>query len=86
MSFLQRCKAPSRGEGRARPGGTRRTKGVERVDERATEVKGTTMPTRKIYAGARLGEIRRGLGLTQTAFARVDQAGTITKRHSSTRL
>ena len=44
------------------------------------------MPTRKIYAGARLGEIRRGLGLTQTAFARVDQAGTITKRHSSTRL
>ncbi len=28
------------------------------------------MPTRKIYAGARLGEIRRGLGLTQTGFAR----------------
>jgi transcriptional regulator with XRE-family HTH domain len=28
------------------------------------------MSTRKIYAGARLGEIRRGLGLTQTAFAR----------------
>ncbi len=28
------------------------------------------MATRKIYAGARLGEIRRGLGLTQTAFAR----------------
>ncbi len=28
------------------------------------------MSTRKIYAGARLGEIRRGLGLTQTGFAR----------------
>jgi DNA-binding transcriptional regulator YiaG len=31
---------------------------------------GMRMSTRKIYAGARLGEIRRGLGLTQTAFAR----------------
>jgi predicted transcriptional regulator/transcriptional regulator with XRE-family HTH domain len=28
------------------------------------------MATRKIYAGGRLGEIRRGLGLTQTAFAK----------------
>jgi predicted transcriptional regulator/DNA-binding XRE family transcriptional regulator len=28
------------------------------------------MSIRKVYAGARLGEIRRGLGLTQTAFAR----------------
>ncbi len=28
------------------------------------------MPSRKVYAGARLAEIRRGLGLTQTAFAR----------------
>jgi len=28
------------------------------------------MSTRKIYAGARLGDIRRRLGLTQTAFAR----------------
>lgn len=28
------------------------------------------MATRKVYAGARLAEIRRGLGLTQTAFAR----------------
>ena len=28
------------------------------------------MSSRKIYAGARLGEIRRGLGLTQTGFAR----------------
>ncbi|HSF94247.1 MAG TPA: short-chain fatty acyl-CoA regulator family protein [Thermohalobaculum sp.] len=28
------------------------------------------MTARKIYAGARLGELRRGLGLTQTAFAR----------------
>ena len=28
------------------------------------------MTTRKIYAGARLGALRRGLGLTQTAFAR----------------
>jgi predicted transcriptional regulator/transcriptional regulator with XRE-family HTH domain len=28
------------------------------------------MRTRKIYAGARLAEIRRGLGLTQTGFAR----------------
>jgi len=28
------------------------------------------MSTRKIYAGARLAEIRQGLGLTQTAFAR----------------
>jgi len=28
------------------------------------------MTTRKIYAGGRLGDLRRGLGLTQTAFAR----------------
>jgi len=28
------------------------------------------MTTRKLYAGARLGDLRRGLGLTQTAFAR----------------
>ena len=28
------------------------------------------MSIRKIYAGARLGEIRRGLGLTQTGFAK----------------
>ena len=28
------------------------------------------MVARKVYAGARLGEIRRGHGLTQTAFAR----------------
>jgi predicted transcriptional regulator len=28
---------------------------------------GVTRSSRKIYAGARLGEIRRGLGLTQTA-------------------